>query len=455
LAGAAIGAFAGPMGMIIGAFIGGSIPFIPIVLTLIHRRLFAHRFETVTPPSITAPGSPPLSKYTTANVKVLTNVEDSFACKKEFIKAAKQSIELSANFAGGKEFREVLGLIDAKMVELPHFKTHLLLSEDLLEEADKKELAALAKKFEGRFVYLVTDRVFSTEPHLHSEENHVKALVVDGTFAVVGGEGIAPEMVRSTFDKEDAKKRPLSSMFLSKCFRDMGVAAEGPIASTVRKAFFQLFYKWEKRMGKSHLLRFFPLTAGAIATPHGWDTDTAVLKEVRVKCVIGGPEHSGNNPIDKTLAKRILKAVREVRIASLLFDPSPRLKKALKRTKAHKIGYFNGNTFFLNIIHVLRSRPHYPLLSEVYEHKKEEQLYHSKVSTFDGSHTVIGSYNIGEKSCECDDEIVFVVKDSRLTAIVNGSLDQDARDGTLMSLPGQPFARFFSKAVTRPFSPVC
>ncbi|MBS0586064.1 MAG: phosphatidylserine/phosphatidylglycerophosphate/cardiolipin synthase family protein [Verrucomicrobia bacterium] len=454
LAGAAIGAFAGPIGIIIGASIGGSIPLIAIAITLLHRRLFTHRFEAVTAPAMVVQGSPPLSKYTKASVKVLTNVEDSFACKKEFMKAAKQSIELSANFAGGKEFRKVLGLIDAKMVELPHFKTHLLLSEDLLEEADKKELAALAKKFEGRFVYLITDRIFSTEPNFHSEENHVKALVVDGAFAVVGGEGISTEMVRSTSPKEDSRERPFICKLLSKSFRDMGVAVEGPIASTVRREFFRLFHKWERRMGKPHVLRFFPVAAKDVATPNGWDTDTAVLKEVRIKCVVGGPEHCGTNPIDKTLAKRILKAMREVRIASLLFNPSPRLKKALKRTEARKIGYFNGITFPLNVIQVLRSRPHYYLLSQVYEHQKTDQMYHSKVSTFDGLHTVIGSYNITEKSCESDDEIVLVVKDFRVTALVNASLDEDGREGLLMPLPGNPLARFAIKALTAPLSPL-
>lgn len=149
--------------------------------------------------------APSLGKSVSTDLRVSNHATESFEWKKELIRSAQSSIELSANFAGGHSFRQVLRLIEKRMKIQPDLKVHLLLSRDLLEPKDLKYLKFLKKHY-PHFVHLITDRIYTTVPEVLSEENHVKTLIVDGQYFVMGGTGISDIMSRE-IAPHDSKKQ--------------------------------------------------------------------------------------------------------------------------------------------------------------------------------------------------------------------------------------------------------
>lgn len=59
---------------------------------------------------------------------------------------------------------------------------------------------------------------------------------------------------------------------------------------------------------------------------------------------------------------------------------------------------------------------------ELYEYQDENQL-HAKIYTFDNRYTVIGSFNMDERSAHIDTESVLVIDSPEFTAIVNNYID--------------------------------
>ena len=84
--------------------------------------------------------APALGKFVNTDVRVSNHATESLEWKKELIRNAEQSIELSANFAGGEVFRDVLSIIESRMEKKVELKVHLLLSADLIEKTDKLKL---------------------------------------------------------------------------------------------------------------------------------------------------------------------------------------------------------------------------------------------------------------------------------------------------------------------------
>lgn len=389
-------------------------------------------------------------KYHRANIKVINNVAESFAWKKEFISSAESSIELSANFAGGKDFIETLALIERRMKEKPRLRTHILLSEDFLEPKDKKALERLQKKFKARFTYLITGRKYYAQPFVHTQENHVKMLVVDEKYFIIGGSGICPAMTRESPPTVTKEKKRLVQLFIASSFRDTDLIGEGVTASIMRRHFFDLFDEWEQKINPKSKNRFFHIARTGIS--RNFLQEPAIIKDAKIKFVSCGPHVRDNNPITQLIAKRILCASREVHIASLFFNPHPQIKCALavqRMKRLHTVGYFNGSrNNKKHLIHTCNSRPSYNLLSRVYEFEKPDCLYHKKVMTVDGKYAVIGSYNLGQKSALCDNEIVVQIKDARAVAQVHQGLREDAKSST--TLTGQQLHNHRFRVLERP-----
>jgi hypothetical protein len=175
------------------------------------------------------------------------------------ISTAQSSIELSPNFAGGKAFCEILDLIAIGMSKHPQLRVHLILSKDLLEDLDRGKLEELAQN--EQFVYLVTDRLFYPHPFVHTEENHVKLLIVDGKYFVMGGSGIHPKMIRDTYSHENMgnEKSTFAAQFVDQAFHDADLVGTGEAVGELRHHFFGLFSKWEERTLAVKKNRFFPL----------------------------------------------------------------------------------------------------------------------------------------------------------------------------------------------------
>ena len=197
LAGATVGTIVGGIpGTVVGAAIGCIVGLLYLLVDLVFKKVFSssHYQTVLSDPPVQDPTHPKIGRYTHAYLLVSNVSDESFEWKKELIRNAESSIELSGNFAGGQPFQEVLALIETRMREKPNLRVHLILSRDLLENPDIEKLRELAKS--PNFSYLITDRIYTPLPTPHSEENHVKMLVVDGKYFVVGGSGIHPKLVR-------------------------------------------------------------------------------------------------------------------------------------------------------------------------------------------------------------------------------------------------------------------
>lgn len=376
--------------------------------------------------------TPPLGTFSRTCIRVSNHCRESFEWKKRLIMSAEASIELSPNFAGGVSFRAILDLIHAQMQKKPTLRVHLLLSPDLLEPADRIALQALAKN--ERFYYLITGRLLHLYPSPCLQENHVKLLIVDGKYFVVGGSGINHRMISEDYVPiKQFRREPLSSRCIDQTFRDTDIIGAGPAARTMRVQFYRLLSKWIHRMQAIECDRYFSLPSETSSICETFHETEGLIHDAPLKVVVGGPEHRQDNPITREIAHHITLATRIIRIGNLLFNPMGAIKRALESKKAlgvHISGCFNGITPHTSLLHyllVLPARANYCLLNTAYEYQMRSQMYHKKVATFDGRYTLIGSYNWDFRSDACDDEILLVVDSEQVTRCVDSGLDTDAQ----------------------------
>jgi phosphatidylserine/phosphatidylglycerophosphate/cardiolipin synthase-like enzyme len=394
--------------------------------------IYAHRYDITTSLPLGRASGCGVS-YPTA-LRVIDHVTASFEWKKELISSAESSIELSPNYAGGVQFRETLQLIAARMREKSELRTHILLSADLLEASDKRLLQSLEDEFKGRFIYVITEVVVSSEPIRHAEENHIKLLVVDEKYFVMGGSGIGPKMTREVYqpDQEEAADESFKASLLDKAFRDMDLVGEGQIARVMRQQFYALFSKWENRMHDGKIDRFFDLGGAPRGTSRLFHEKEGLFHDVSAKFIVAGPEHRLANPITSEIARRVTAAQKEIRLTSMVLDPAQPIREALKNKekKVTVLAYTDGKGHAFSLcrwLHRSASRLNRRLFSYVYEYGGNDQLYHRKVATFDGQVAILGSYNLSFKSDYANDECVLVVDNAKVVDVINSSLDEDAK----------------------------
>lgn len=375
-----------------------------------------------------------VGKYYQANVRLTATTDEGFVWKKQLISSAESSIELSCNFAGGSHFREILCLIDAQMSKSEKLKVHIISSNDLLEKSDLEELQRLKTCYGERFQSLVTDRSLKVGLSIHTEENHVKMLVVDGKYFVGGGTGIHPQLCRAASNPADDTETPTNSAkLLPAAASDLDIVGESrEIATVMRKQFFNLYQLYETGPN-----RHFPID-GPQGVCTAFTQEPGLIENVRMKFIVGGPEHRGKNPINLHYAKRIEEAQSEIRLANWEFNPSSEVREALQKAKnpqkRKKVVFLATGLPHLGLVSrtllVLINRGAYSLADKVYEYQEPDAWIHKKVGTFDDTHMMIGSYNLGKKSAQFDHEVAFVIKDSRVTSLCKKNLKNDKLSST-------------------------
>lgn len=448
--GAAIGAASG-VGLV-GAVVAGN-----VVIDLLSRKRFLRQLPPEGGHSMSE-DAPRVGKYYQANVRLTEKADCGFEWKKALIESAEESIELSVNFAGGSSYREVLKLMDQKMTQNACLKTHMIASVDLLEAADKEMLKQMKEKFGERFNVLITDRHYKLDIDFHSEENHVKMLVVDGKYFVAGGTGIHPRLNREHYDAAQDVERPTAAArLLDPASKDADIVGESTeIAHAMRDQFFNLYRLWEIRTTNAdHNSRYFPLTKEP-GYCQQFAEGEGLVQNVKMKFLVGGPEHRGNNPIVKEYVKRISKAKKEIRIANWMLNPSKKIRRALKAAAVPKrVAHLNGigSNFSIGRLSQTHSgRGNYHLVDKIYEYKGHRQVYHKKVATFDDSHMIIGSFNLGRKSAKYDHEIAFVIKNKEVTQLARARLKKDKLHSKKVASESSVSASAISRVVSFVFA---
>ena len=414
------------------------IGIIPLLICAVRKAAYKYQLKHSLPEQVEGKKEsgegPHVGKYYEARICVAKTADEGFAWKQEIIRSAETSIELSANYGGGKEFQMILTLIEERLAAKGELKVHILLNPEMLEKEDKQRLEELQKTYRDRFMYLIHSPRVHFKGGIHTEENHVKMLVVDEKYFVTGGTSIHPKLSRETnTDSADVKalQAPMSHT-LHPLYRDNDITGESePIAQVMRNQFYKLLQICEMHeLNKPAEPRFFECSARK-GTCVAFDRANP-LSGVRMKVLVGGPEHRRHNPITEQYMKRIRKAQHSIVLANMQFYPHREIRSALlEKKQTHvPITLVTGGTPKDSCVggrcQVWRSRVRYDIPDEVYEYQAPH-LYHKKIALFDSKHTVIGSYNLGRKSSLYDHEMICVLKDERVTALFKDILEEDKK----------------------------
>lgn len=412
---------------------------VPLLLYSLWKSSATYRLKRSIPERMRAPipteGSPQVGRYYETRLLVAKTADEGYKWKKKLIRSAETSIELSANYAGGKEFRKIVGLIEQRLQEKPALRAHLLINPEMLEPEDKHALKALHDRYPERFLFLIHSPQVHFEGGIHTEENHVKMLVVDEKYFVTGGTSIHPRLSRETKGERPDVKAPQAFMArsLDLSSRDNDIVGESEkVASVMRRQFYSLFQVCEMHVQNRPVEeRFF-----ACIGPKGLCDEfqkAHPLERVRMKVIVGGPEHRLDNPITRQYVTRIRKARESIVLANMQFYPNERIRKALEQKQQEGVpitlltGGASDKSCIGRCLQVWRSRVQYHIPKDVYEYQVPKQMFHKKIAVFDTRHTIIGSYNLGRKSSLYDHEMICVIKDERVTGVFQEVLAEDKK----------------------------
>jgi len=380
-------------------------------------------------------GTPQVGRYYETRLLVAKTADEGYQWKKKLIHSAETSIELSANYAGGKEFRKILHLIEQRLQEKPSLKAHLLVNPELLEPEDKHMLKELQDRYQGRFLFLIHSPHVHFEGGIHTEENHVKMLVVDEKYFVTGGTSIHPRLASETQgDRSDVKApRARTARALDLSSRDNDIVGESEnISKVMRRQFYSLFQVCEMHVQNKPVEERFVPFEGTKGICDEFQK-SPFFERVRMKVIVGGPEHRLDNPITRQYVTRIQKAKESIILANMQFYPHEKIRKALEQKKQTGVpitlltGGASDTSCIGRCLQVWRSRVQYHLPDSVYEYQVPKQIFHKKIAVFDTRHTVIGSYNLGRKSSLYDHEMICVIKDERVTTAFQEVLIEDKK----------------------------
>jgi phosphatidylserine/phosphatidylglycerophosphate/cardiolipin synthase-like enzyme len=172
-------------------------------------------------------------------VMVTRDAAETTHWKLELLRHAQHSIELSANFAGGPEYREGLRLMAEAMERNPQLKVHLLYETVLMDPEDRALTEGLKERFPDQF-HAVKNAIELEITQLGSTVgNHLKILTVDEKYFVIGGTNFEQTLSTQGLKPEVLKPRDNSIGSLGYAgARDMDVVGVGPLAETLRRAYF-------------------------------------------------------------------------------------------------------------------------------------------------------------------------------------------------------------------------
>lgn len=363
---------------------------------------------------------PELGQQTFADLRILSHVEDTFEWKKKLIASAEKSIELSANYAGGKGFREILSIIMKRMAEKPDLQVHLICSNEFLESEDRKLLEKLSEN--PNFHCLINHPIIDIMG-LKTSENHVKLLVVDEKYFVLGGSAITQGQLRESIPKDDDMPGFINNYIMPKAFRDANVAGEGIVAERMRMEFFKLYNYWENLVNGCIRADYFPIE-GEKGINEEFEQSPGLIKQAKVKFHVGGPEHGKNNPITNAYLNLINSAQSTIRVANMQFNPDPRILEALNKKKGEDVftvGQFNTHIFSM----VYPARSNYDCFHMITEYDNGQTYFHEKVIVADDQRFIIGSYNMSRKSAFFDHEIALEVEDKNCALEIVDELNKD------------------------------
>ena len=388
----------------------------------------------------------------------------------EFLAHATQSIEISGSFCGGSSFRDCLRVIDCRMEIYPDLQTHILSCVPLLESEDFKMVHLLEKKYPKRFHFQLSITEVILFPYTTTIDNHVKMVVVDGTYFSAGATNLDETMTTDGLGPGPTNnKGEVIGATLPSAQRDTDVVGKGPIAIEMRKEFFKLFALWKHYGCKRKLIQdpdyfsdqtnYFEVDLSQVLDIEVFENSSRVIDNVPIQMLLSGP-HQKNNVITQKYEQLIKEAKEDIVIANLYSFPMGNIPEYLMEKGREEIpitlitnGYYDDSPFFCShfgwanrsIFLPLFCGKHYHLWQKskckkdkvcpvsIYEFHLPNILYHQKMMVIDHRLSIIGSYNLGMKSHHGDYEMIFVIDHPRVAQDLLNVIEIDKNYSELIS----------------------
>jgi len=232
-----------------------------------------------------------------------------------------------------------------------------------------------------------------------NNRTHRKLLICDELVGFTGGVGIADEW-RGDARNEDE-------------WRDTHFRVQGPAVSGLRGSFFDNWAETGTDLVEKGI-DTFP------EQPKAGDLDVQVIK---------GVAEAGNSDVWNLFRALIDCADDCIRICTAYFTPDDEITKRLRGAAERGVD-----------VQILVPGPHADkrfvqaaseagfaelLESGVKISTFQPSMLHAKVMTIDGALAVVGSANFNRRSTQYDDEVVLVIFDPGMAALLDGHMDED------------------------------
>jgi phosphatidylserine/phosphatidylglycerophosphate/cardiolipin synthase-like enzyme len=406
----------------------------------------------------------PLGVYSLNDGFITADSAESLEFKLQLIEKAEQSIEIMPNYFSGEVMARVLKIIETRLENKPDLKVHIMASSLRIRTSEEWErFNELTKKFPGRFHVIFIPYMPTINPEPKIYDNHMKMVVVDEKYFVLGGTSLIDEFSGKGDEKPlRAVNQNLLDRILAAGFRDHDLVGKGPLAKTLRLAFYRQYATWEymldreKEKFENH---YFCLSkSGNMAQIDTIDSEKRLVCEAKMKLIISTPHSSEEKECTKEY-QRIISKAKELEIGNLCFDPPKDILEALDQAldngatiKILTNGIDGEEIPLQNYFMALPPRAHYRYLNkyqrdeekkslnndseqrrelDVFEYDVPDTSYHAKIlaakSIDDVEEGIIGSFNLSYRGDTGDDELIVVFENSDLVHQIQNVLETDRK----------------------------
>lgn len=389
------------------------------------------------------------------------------------ISSAKYTVELCPCLAGGEILSTVLQRLEQRMEEVPALVSYILVQPTCIDDNDRKNLKTLQENYPDRFFYLFSDwppycNVFF--PNV--TESHTKLSIVDGKYIFIGGSNLEDlQCSKGDVDLEvsDSPRAVIGGVLRPSAMRDQDVTiVSEEYGALLRKEFCAHYALWKDFTQKLWLNKklddFRGIDPINLSIEKARSSFCAMIETSlcavsvpldKMHFIFSGPDES-NNTIAEEYVRLINQAQHSIRIAQMFFIPVAKIYDSLMaacwdrgveiylvtngRTDrspeitrsyawGNRINYFPLTFGSRPLLweRFLYSPSRASMKFYVSEFYVANTQLHKKCMLVDDHILVIGSYNFGKKSNDCDYECIVVIDSKEAVSKAQVVFEKDLR----------------------------
>ncbi len=368
-------------------------------------------------------------------VRLTENAEDTTKEKIALIDKAEYSIEMSLSYGGGKPLQDTLAAIQKRLGEKKELRVRLIMCSELLEKADYKKIREIEKAHPNNFHCLITDvKSRVSKEGLHTIENHVKILVVDGQHIVVGGTNLHTNLCRGSVPPSGPGttcSEKLQLMFWTGGACDMDAIIRGRrVGDLYRREFYENWKQWAHQVKPADrpkgVVDYYPLAThpdlSPVSTPpipvrvlsSSFGRDSNPIVDERIRLIQAATKTIDIANMSLNLQRRELEALVEAANRGVIIriitngteKGSPTSNKLFARAQdcfnlILKTGRLDASRKIkFTVLLEASANSHVT----IHNFTQKDVMFHEKVMSIDGEHVLVTNSNIGRKSDLIDSE---------------------------------------------------